>query len=77
MNADRAKSLVYVHYNHRLLTRYREDYGGTYKNYDSFINDDNLEKDMEALEDREYVLLHSSDVGLSSSTSGSSAPHLG
>ena len=54
-----------------------EDYEGRYKNWDNFVNDDNLEKDMEALENREYALLHYGDIGLPPSTSATSASHLG
>lgn len=57
MNAGRAESLVYVHYNHRLFTRSREDYQGMYQNWDNFIIDDNLEIDVEAIKEREYAKL--------------------
>lgn len=52
MDAGRAESLVYVHYNHQLLTRNREDYEGSYWNWDNFLTDDNLEIDAEAIEDK-------------------------
>ncbi|OVA14104.1 dTDP-4-dehydrorhamnose reductase [Macleaya cordata] len=58
MNTGRAESLVYVHYNHRLLSRYREDYEVSYKNWDSFADDDNLDNYMEAIEEREHRSLH-------------------
>ncbi|GMP88719.1 hypothetical protein CsSME_00040602 [Camellia sinensis var. sinensis] len=62
MNAGRAESLVYVHYNHRLLTRNREDYEGPYWNWDNFLTDDNLEIDLEAIEDKEYAMLHGNEI---------------
>ncbi|PSR89905.1 50S ribosomal protein [Actinidia chinensis var. chinensis] len=62
MNTGRAESLVYVHYNHRLLTRNREDYEGLYRNWDSLLTDDNLEVDVEAIEERECAVLHSNEV---------------
>ncbi|PIA62190.1 hypothetical protein AQUCO_00200296v1 [Aquilegia coerulea] len=62
MNVNRAERLVYVHYNHRLLSRYRNDYEEAYKNWDVYANDDNLDNDIEALEDRENCLLHDAHV---------------
>lgn len=91
MNAGRAESLLYVHFNHRLLTRYREDYEGLYKNWDYFVNDDNLEIDMDAIEDREYAMLTTNEdialplltfnavtsaVSSQLSTQGSSSPRV-
>lgn len=57
MNAGHAESFVYVHYNHRLLRRCREDYEGLCKNWNDLIFDDNLKIDMIAVEDTEYALL--------------------
>lgn len=65
-NADRAESLVYVHYNQRLLSRYRADYEGAYKNWDVYANDDNLENDIEDIENREYNLLYDARASSSS-----------
>ncbi|GFY95204.1 hypothetical protein Acr_10g0005890 [Actinidia rufa] len=57
LNANRAESLVYVHYNHRLLTRYREDYERSYKNWDTYVEDNSMEIDMAEIEEREYALI--------------------
>lgn len=62
MNVDRAESLVYVNYNHRMLSRYREDYEGLYQKWDVFADDDNFENDTEAIENRESCLLHDDHV---------------
>lgn len=61
-NVGRAESLVYVHYNHRLFTRNREDYEGLYQNWDNFLTDDNLEIDVEAIEEREYAKLRGNEI---------------
>lgn len=61
-NVGRADSLVYVHYNHRLFTRNREDYEGLYQNWDNFLTDDNLEIDVEAIEEREYAKLRGNEI---------------
>ncbi|KAL5723597.1 hypothetical protein ACHQM5_006977 [Ranunculus cassubicifolius] len=58
MNVNRADSLVYVHSNHRLLSRYRNDYEEAYRNWDVYAIDDNLDNDIEAIESREKCLLH-------------------
>ncbi|XP_028074197.1 uncharacterized protein LOC114276609 [Camellia sinensis] len=41
LNVDRAEKLVFVHYNHRLLSRYREDYEN-FKNWDAHPEDANI-----------------------------------
>lgn len=72
MNAGRAESFVYIHYNHRLLTRKREDYDGLYRNWDYYVADDNLEVDVEAIEDKECARLYGVETSapLSHSFSG-------
>ena len=45
MNVDRVESLVYVNYNHWMLSRYMKDYEGLYQKWDSFAYDDNFEND--------------------------------
>ncbi|KAF9600074.1 hypothetical protein IFM89_002547 [Coptis chinensis] len=82
MNVDRAESLVYVHYNHRLLSRCKSNHKETYKNWDVYANDDNLDIDIEAINDRECcVLLDSLDQIEESSTytqnKGVGQSHLG
>ena len=52
-----AESLVYVHYNHRLLIRYQEDYERSYKNWDTYVEDNSMEIDMAEVEEREYALI--------------------
>ncbi|KAL5731797.1 hypothetical protein ACHQM5_004494 [Ranunculus cassubicifolius] len=61
LNASRAESLVFIHYNQRLLSRYRNDYEDGYKDWDIFANNDNLDFDNEGVEDREYRELFSVD----------------
>ncbi len=72
LNADRAESLVYVHYNNRLLTRYREDYESSYKNWDDFTYDDVLDNDMEAIHRKDHTFLYGDDDIRNSSQASSS-----
>ncbi|KAL3849608.1 hypothetical protein ACJIZ3_011490 [Penstemon smallii] len=74
MNGGRADYLLYVHFNNRLLTRCREDYEGVYKNWDYFLDDDNLEMDMEAIENREYTALCSNHIDSPLAPALSAAP---
>ncbi|KAL3829149.1 hypothetical protein ACJIZ3_017951 [Penstemon smallii] len=53
MNADRAESLVYVHYNTRLLSRYRDDYEKAYKDWDSYVEDNLINFNLREIEDRD------------------------
>ncbi|KAJ4971552.1 hypothetical protein NE237_004651 [Protea cynaroides] len=69
LNSNMARSLIYVHYNNRLLTRYREDYEGTYKDWDTIVSDDGLENDMKGIEDREHFLLYNEEEEVSIATS--------
>lgn len=69
MNAGHAESFVYVHYNHRLLRRCREDYEGLCKNWNDLIFDDNLKIDMIAVEDTEYAVLCADDFYAAESSS--------
>ncbi|KAL5699956.1 hypothetical protein ACHQM5_025468 [Ranunculus cassubicifolius] len=72
LNASRAESLVFIHYNQRLLSRYRNDYEEEYKNWDVFANNDNLDFDNEGVEDREYRDLFSvDDISVDPTTSQS------
>ena len=48
---------MYVHYNHWLLTQYREDYERSYKNWDTYVEDNSMEIDMAEVEEREYALI--------------------
>lgn len=60
LNNDRAEKLVFVHYNQRLLSRYRNDYE-QYKNWDMFADDANIEEDLMTIEERENIPLSESD----------------
>ncbi|KAI8561094.1 hypothetical protein RHMOL_Rhmol04G0310100 [Rhododendron molle] len=60
LNVDRAEKLVFVHYNHRLLSRYRDDYEN-FKNWDANPEEPNIEEDLAALEERERVSLPDSE----------------
>ncbi|KAL7177692.1 hypothetical protein ACSBR2_030955 [Camellia fascicularis] len=60
LNVDRAEKLVFVHYNHKLLSRYREDYEN-FKNWDGHPEDANIEKDIMAIEERDNVSLLDSE----------------
>ncbi|KAF7146994.1 hypothetical protein RHSIM_Rhsim03G0186400 [Rhododendron simsii] len=60
LNCDRAEKLVFVHYNHRLLSRYRADYE-SFKNWDVFDGDTNIEEPMPTVGERENVILSDSD----------------
>ncbi|XP_028101048.1 uncharacterized protein LOC114300362 [Camellia sinensis] len=60
LNVDRAEKLVFVHYNHRLLSRYREDYEN-FKNWDAHPEDANIEEDIMAIEERDNVSLSDSE----------------
>ena len=64
LNNDRAEKLVFVHYNHRLLSRNREDYE-SFKNWDMYDEDANIEEDVMTMEGRENVVLSESedDIG--------------
>ncbi|XP_059628538.1 uncharacterized protein LOC132271233 [Cornus florida] len=68
LNADRAESLVYVHYNNRLLTRYREDYEKSYTNWDDFAYEDDLDNDLESIDKREQATLYADEIEASSSS---------
>ncbi|XP_077219745.1 uncharacterized protein LOC143853935 [Tasmannia lanceolata] len=61
LNADRAEKLVFVHYNQRLLSRFREDYEASYKNWDAYPSDDNIEEDIITIEAREKPLSDDDD----------------
>ncbi|KAL7206240.1 hypothetical protein ACSBR2_019031 [Camellia fascicularis] len=56
LNVDRAEKLVFVHHNHRLLSRYREDYEN-FKNWDAHPEDANIEEDIMAIEEIDNVSL--------------------
>ncbi|KAL7258060.1 hypothetical protein ACSBR1_004223 [Camellia fascicularis] len=60
LNVDRAEKLVFVHYNHRLLSRYKEDYEN-FKNWDAHPEDANIEEDIMAIEERDNVSLSDSE----------------
>ncbi|KAL7222251.1 hypothetical protein ACSBR1_024041 [Camellia fascicularis] len=60
LNVDRAEKLIFVHYNHRLLTRYRDDYEG-FKNWDAYLEDANIEKDFTTIEQMDNVSLSNSE----------------
>lgn len=60
LNNDQAEKLVFVHYNQRLLSRYRNDYE-QYKNWDMFADDANIEEDLMTIEERENMPLSESD----------------
>ncbi|KAL7236186.1 hypothetical protein ACSBR1_019449 [Camellia fascicularis] len=60
LNVDRAEKLVFVHYNHRLLSRYREDYEN-FKNWDAHPEDANIEEDIMAIEERDNISLSDSE----------------
>ncbi|XP_058189011.1 uncharacterized protein LOC131306645 [Rhododendron vialii] len=57
---DRAEKLVFVHYNHRLLSRYRADYE-SFKNWDVFDGDANIEEPMPTMGEGENMILSDSD----------------
>ncbi|KAL7202442.1 hypothetical protein ACSBR1_034003 [Camellia fascicularis] len=58
LNVDRAEKLVFVHYNHRLLTRY--DYED-FKNWDAYLEDANIEEDFTTIEQRDNMSLSDSE----------------
>ncbi|KAG5542096.1 hypothetical protein RHGRI_021825 [Rhododendron griersonianum] len=60
LNVDRAEKLVFVHYNHRLLSRYKDDYEN-FKNWDANPEEPNIEEDVAAMEERERVSLSDSE----------------
>ncbi|CAL5373759.1 unnamed protein product [Camellia sinensis] len=60
LNVDRAEKLVFVHYNHRLLTRYRDDYED-FNNWDAYPEDANIEEDFTTIEQRDNVSLSDSE----------------
>ncbi|KAI8537864.1 hypothetical protein RHMOL_Rhmol09G0057200 [Rhododendron molle] len=60
LNCNRAEKLVFVHYNHRLLSRYRADYE-SFKNWDVFDGDANIEEPTPTVGERENVILSDSD----------------
>ncbi|XP_058228011.1 uncharacterized protein LOC131336244 [Rhododendron vialii] len=60
LNNERAKKLVPVHYNQRLLSKYRNDYE-KFKNWDVLGHDANIEKDLLTMEARENVSLSESE----------------
>ncbi|XP_057497393.1 uncharacterized protein LOC130782121 [Actinidia eriantha] len=60
LNVDRAEKLVFVHYNHRLLSRYRDDYE-KFKNWDANPEEPNIEEDAATMEERERVSLSDSE----------------
>ncbi|GFZ14657.1 hypothetical protein Acr_24g0008470 [Actinidia rufa] len=60
LNADRAEKLVFVHYNHRLLSRFRDDYE-KFKNWDANPEEPNIEEDATTMEERERVTLSDSE----------------
>ncbi|KAL3834370.1 hypothetical protein ACJIZ3_009106 [Penstemon smallii] len=67
MNADRAESLVYVHYNTRLLSRYRDDYEKAYKDWGSYVEDNLINFNLREIEDRDEVMAtRHDDIGSSS-----------
>ncbi|XP_042490785.1 uncharacterized protein LOC122070656 [Macadamia integrifolia] len=70
LNPNIAKSLTYVHYNNRLLTRYREDFESMYKDWDAIVSDDDLDNDMKGVQDRENSLLYNEEEEVSIATSG-------
>ncbi|GAB2289937.1 hypothetical protein Dimus_038075 [Dionaea muscipula] len=59
LNCDRAEKLVFVHYNQRLLSRYRDDYE-SFKNWDVYNKDANIEEAITTIE-RDNVLLSDSE----------------
>ncbi|KAL7191361.1 hypothetical protein ACSBR2_023438 [Camellia fascicularis] len=60
LNVDRAEKLIFVHYNHRLLTRYTDDYKG-FKNWDAYLEDANIENDFTTIEQMDNVSLSDSE----------------
>ncbi|XP_057469642.1 uncharacterized protein LOC130758708 [Actinidia eriantha] len=60
LNVDRAEKLVFVHYNHMLLSRYRDDYE-KFKNWDANPEEPNIEEDAATMEERERVSLSDSE----------------
>ncbi|CAL1355405.1 unnamed protein product [Linum trigynum] len=68
LNTDRAESLVYVHYNNRLLTRYREDYEKEYKDWDYYVEDDMINFDMQQIEDKDFSSHDEDDAAIPSSS---------
>ncbi|KAF7150398.1 hypothetical protein RHSIM_Rhsim02G0002400 [Rhododendron simsii] len=60
LNNERAEKLVFVHYNQRLLSRYRNDYE-KFKNWDVLGDDANIEEDLLTMEARENVSLSESE----------------
>ena len=66
LNENRAESLVYVHYNLRLLSHYcdRAYEDLSYKVWDNNPEDDNLEDDTIHLEELEAELLRDEDEGM-------------
>lgn len=61
LNCDRAEKLVFVHYNHRLLSRYREDYE-SFKNWDVYGDDANIEEPLPTtVEERDNAVYESED----------------
>ena len=61
LNCDRTEKLVFVHYNHRLLSRYREDYE-SFKNWDVYDDDANIEEPLPTtVEERDNAALYESE----------------
>ena len=61
LNCDRAEKLVFVHYNHRLLSRYREDYE-SFKNWDVYDDDANIEEPLPTtVKERDNAVLYESE----------------
>ncbi|KAL3820011.1 hypothetical protein ACJIZ3_005916 [Penstemon smallii] len=74
MNADHAEAHVYVHYNTSLLTRYKDDYEKSYKDWDAYVEDNALQFNLREIEDREYQSMAALDEE-ASSCSFENPPH--
>ncbi|KAG5517474.1 hypothetical protein RHGRI_005540 [Rhododendron griersonianum] len=61
LNVDRAEKLVFVHYNHRLLSRYKDDYDENFKNWDANPEEPSIKEDVAAMEEGERVSLSDSE----------------
>ena len=68
LNENRAESLVYVHYNLRLLSHYydRAYEDQSYEVWDNNLEDDNLEDDTVHMEELEEELLRDDDEAIAS-----------
>lgn len=73
LNNDRAEKLVFVHYNHRLLSRYRDDYE-SFKNWDIYDEEANTGEAFETMEEREQVVLSDSEDEIQAITNTPAPP---